>query len=140
VKITKVLGTDGLYQYLEKYDIPLDAQYDDLLGKSVTLFVEFPARRVTDPLPNKATLSGRGRGSLLPRTSGTSQTKQLTSWTNSCVTIIKSDSPLARLRVIRTLVCILYPPSKPAVCNLSVSEPVRNAAIMDGNSSDGSGV
>jgi len=35
VKITKVLGTEGLYQYLEKYDIPLDAQYDDLLGKLV---------------------------------------------------------------------------------------------------------
>ena len=33
LKITKVLGTEGLYQYLEKYDIPLDAQYDDLLGK-----------------------------------------------------------------------------------------------------------
>jgi casein kinase II subunit alpha len=33
VKITKVLGTEGLYQYLEKYDIPHDAQYDDLLGK-----------------------------------------------------------------------------------------------------------
>lgn len=35
VKITKILGTEGLYQYLEKYDIPLDAQYDDLLGKLV---------------------------------------------------------------------------------------------------------
>ena len=35
MKITKVLGTEGLYQYLEKYDIPLDAQYDDLLGKLV---------------------------------------------------------------------------------------------------------
>jgi len=33
VKITKVLGTDELYNYLEKYDIELDAQYDDLLGR-----------------------------------------------------------------------------------------------------------
>lgn len=33
VKITKVLGTDELYQYLEKYDIDLDAQYDDILGR-----------------------------------------------------------------------------------------------------------
>ena len=43
VKITKVLGTEGLYQYLEKYDIPLDAQYDDLLGKfvfSLSLLIE----------------------------------------------------------------------------------------------------
>ena len=33
VKIAKVLGTDELFQYIEKYDIELDAQYDDLLGK-----------------------------------------------------------------------------------------------------------
>lgn len=35
VKITKVLGTDELYVYLEKYDIELDAQYDDILGRCV---------------------------------------------------------------------------------------------------------
>ncbi|GJJ09459.1 hypothetical protein Clacol_003682 [Clathrus columnatus] len=33
VKITKVLGTDDLYTYLEKYDIELDSQYDDILGR-----------------------------------------------------------------------------------------------------------
>ena len=33
VKITKVLGTDELYAYLEKYDIELDAQYDEILGR-----------------------------------------------------------------------------------------------------------
>src|ERR1700752_5272599 len=33
VKIAKVLGTDELFKYIEKYDIELDAQYDDLLGK-----------------------------------------------------------------------------------------------------------
>jgi casein kinase II subunit alpha len=38
VKITKVLGTDELYAYLEKYDIELDAQYDEILGRSVTKF------------------------------------------------------------------------------------------------------
>jgi casein kinase II subunit alpha len=32
VKITKVLGTQELYAYLEKYDIELDSQYDDILG------------------------------------------------------------------------------------------------------------
>jgi casein kinase II subunit alpha len=36
VKIAKVLGTDELFQYIEKYDIELDAQYDDLLGKYST--------------------------------------------------------------------------------------------------------
>ena len=38
VKIAKVLGTDELFQYLEKYDIKLDAQYDGLLGKYLALF------------------------------------------------------------------------------------------------------
>lgn len=33
VKIAKVLGTEGLYQYIEKYDIALDPQYDDLISK-----------------------------------------------------------------------------------------------------------
>lgn len=33
VKIAKVLGTDKLYAYLDKYDIELDSQYDNILGK-----------------------------------------------------------------------------------------------------------
>lgn len=33
VKIAKVLGTDNLFDYLDKYDIELDAQYDDVLGR-----------------------------------------------------------------------------------------------------------
>lgn len=33
VKIAKVLGTDDLFEYLDKYDIELDAQYDDILGR-----------------------------------------------------------------------------------------------------------
>lgn len=33
VKITKVLGTDELYAYIDKYNIRLDAQYDELLGR-----------------------------------------------------------------------------------------------------------
>ncbi|RDA86025.1 hypothetical protein CP532_4708 [Ophiocordyceps camponoti-leonardi (nom. inval.)] len=33
VKIAKVLGTDSLFDYLDKYDIELDAQYDDILGR-----------------------------------------------------------------------------------------------------------
>ena len=37
VKISKVLGTDDLYAYLDKYDIELDAQYDDILSRSVHL-------------------------------------------------------------------------------------------------------
>jgi len=33
VKIAKVLGTDDLFEYLDKYDIELDAQYDDILSR-----------------------------------------------------------------------------------------------------------
>lgn len=35
VKITKVLGTDDLYAYLEKYDIDLAPEFDDILGRCV---------------------------------------------------------------------------------------------------------
>ena len=37
VKITKVLGTDELYAYIDKYNIRLDSQYDELLGRSVNI-------------------------------------------------------------------------------------------------------
>lgn len=33
VKIAKVLGTDDLFDYLDKYEIELDTQYDDILGR-----------------------------------------------------------------------------------------------------------
>jgi len=33
VKITKVLGTEELYTYIDKYHIRLDPQYDELLGR-----------------------------------------------------------------------------------------------------------
>ncbi|KAH0536756.1 hypothetical protein FGG08_006394 [Glutinoglossum americanum] len=33
VKIAKVLGTEDLFDYLDKYDIELDVQYDDILGR-----------------------------------------------------------------------------------------------------------
>lgn len=33
VKIAKVLGTEELFEYLDKYDIELDSQYDDLLSR-----------------------------------------------------------------------------------------------------------
>jgi hypothetical protein len=35
VKITKVLGTDELYSYIDKYGIRLDPQYDELIGRYV---------------------------------------------------------------------------------------------------------
>ena len=42
MKIAKVLGTEELFLYLEKYEIELDAQYDDILGRSVFDYVGYP--------------------------------------------------------------------------------------------------
>lgn len=33
VKIAKVLGTEELFEYLDRYDIELDPQYDDILSR-----------------------------------------------------------------------------------------------------------
>lgn len=33
VKIAKILGTDDLFDYIDKYEIELDSQYDDILGR-----------------------------------------------------------------------------------------------------------
>lgn len=33
VKIAKVLGTDDLFAYIEKYNVTLDSHYDDILGQ-----------------------------------------------------------------------------------------------------------
>ena len=33
VKIAKVLGTEELFEYLDKYDIELDPQYDEILSR-----------------------------------------------------------------------------------------------------------
>lgn len=33
VKIAKVLGTDDLFAYIEKYNIVLDPHYDEILGR-----------------------------------------------------------------------------------------------------------
>merc|ERR1712036_193398 len=33
VKIARVLGTDGLFAYLDKYNLELDPHFDDILGR-----------------------------------------------------------------------------------------------------------
>lgn len=35
VRIAKVLGTDELYEYLEKYQIELDPRFNEILGRLV---------------------------------------------------------------------------------------------------------
>lgn len=37
VRIAKVLGTDDLYGYIEKYQIDLDPRFNDILGRYVHL-------------------------------------------------------------------------------------------------------
>lgn len=32
MKIAKILGTDDLFNYVEKYNVTLDSHYDDILG------------------------------------------------------------------------------------------------------------
>ncbi|THV87500.1 Pkinase-domain-containing protein [Aureobasidium pullulans] len=58
VKIAKVLGTEDLFDYLDKYDIELDAQYDDILGrfpkKNWHSFVNADNQRFS-PMANAAT-------------------------------------------------------------------------------------
>lgn len=53
VKIAKVLGTDDLFAYLEKYDIELDPQFDTLLGRyprrEWTRFITPENQRFTQP-------------------------------------------------------------------------------------------
>jgi hypothetical protein len=81
VKITKVLGTDELYAYLEKYDIELDAQYDEILGRSVEKTGTNAA--FSSPSGFTGTRESRGLVSSPLRTSGTSPTRLLISWTSS---------------------------------------------------------
>ncbi|KAI9136705.1 kinase-like domain-containing protein [Paraphysoderma sedebokerense] len=53
VKIAKVLGTDELFSYLEKYDIELDSQFDDILGryprKAWTKFITAENQKYVSP-------------------------------------------------------------------------------------------
>ncbi len=35
VRIAKVLGTDELFEYIEKYHIELDPRFNDILGRYV---------------------------------------------------------------------------------------------------------
>jgi hypothetical protein len=90
VKITKVLGTDELYTYLEKYDIELDAQYDDLLGRLASPLFLFP-RLVLILKTLIATRENRGLDSLPLKIKDTLLTRLSISSTSSFAMTIKSD-------------------------------------------------
>lgn len=53
VKIAKVLGTDGLYAYLDKYELKLGHEYDDLIGyfpkKSWNSFIKQENKHLVTP-------------------------------------------------------------------------------------------
>lgn len=37
VRIAKVLGTEDLYDYIDKYNIELDPRFNDILGRLVNI-------------------------------------------------------------------------------------------------------
>lgn len=41
VRIAKVLGTEDLYEYLNKYQIELDPRFDDILGRYGLKYIDF---------------------------------------------------------------------------------------------------
>ena len=57
VRIAKVLGTEELYEYLDKYQIELDPRFSDILGKQLPRFLDIFAlietifwRQIRSPL------------------------------------------------------------------------------------------
>ena len=90
MKITKVLGTDELFLYLEKYDIELDAQYDDILGRcdSQHFISRFIALRFAVSVDIQ-----RSPGLDLSRRkiNGTFPMKLLTSWISSSAMTTRTD-------------------------------------------------
>ena len=45
VRIAKVLGTEELYEYLDKYQIELDPRFSDILGKE-SIIIKFRINRI----------------------------------------------------------------------------------------------
>lgn len=41
VRIAKVLGTEELFEYLDKYHIELDPRFNDILGRYVVISIAF---------------------------------------------------------------------------------------------------
>lgn len=104
VKVAKVLGTDELFEYLDKYGLTLDSRYDDILGRyelnaptriQASLPYVFPSRALFLPF-RLGTRARRGLALSPPRTSTTSHRRRLTSSTNSSSTITRNVLLLRR--------------------------------------------
>lgn len=59
VKIAKVLGTDDLFKYIKKYNLKLDQNYDEILGRypsliSVYVQIEISASEDTRRSPGSS--------------------------------------------------------------------------------------
>ncbi len=102
VKIAKVLGTDELYLYLEKYDIELDAQYDDILSRYG--YTSFATSHLRYTVMDLGTPENHGQDSSRPKTSVIFRMRLLTSWTNCSVMTTRSGSRRRRPRTIHTSV------------------------------------
>jgi serine/threonine protein kinase len=76
VKIAKVLGTEELFEYLDKYDLELDPSYDGIIGRypsihlwvyvwyDHSLFAGIPESRGIDSLPLKMKATSTPRQSI----------------------------------------------------------------------------
>jgi casein kinase II subunit alpha len=49
VKITKVLGTDGLYAYVDKYSLQVDPGFEEIIGKCVDQVLDRSNKPLTIP-------------------------------------------------------------------------------------------
>jgi hypothetical protein len=108
VKIAKVLGTDELYLYLEKYDIELDSAYDDILQRYILILqLRYTSSDAILPIRHVVINANPGHASSRQRTNVTSPTKLSTFWTSFFDTTTRSVSPLGRLRITHTSVSCL---------------------------------
>lgn len=103
VRIAKVLGTEDLYDCIDKYNIELEPRFNDILGRwallnnltllalsSVIWFQPIYIYFMLDiPVSD-------GSGSFTVKTNTWSVLKLLTFWTSCCVTTIRADWPRER--------------------------------------------
>lgn len=77
VKIAKIMGTDELFAYIEKYEMHIDPVYDDILGRYA-----YPSdgplalRELMRAVIGADIPANLGRASSRPKTSATSQTRR----------------------------------------------------------------
>ena len=77
MRIAKVLGTEELYEYLDKYQIELDPRFSDILGNNGTCFIAYSSVCYQGDILGKG-----GRGLSTVRISTWLVLRPWTSWTS----------------------------------------------------------